>query len=192
MKVVGINGSARKGGNTADLIKTVFKELEAEGIETELIELSGKTMRGCTACMQCFENKNRRCAVKNDFMNECIEAIDNADGVILGSPTYFANVSAEMKALIDRTGMVSLANDSMLARKVGAGVVAVRRGGAMQVFNALNTFFFIEQMVVAGSSYWNIGRGRDKGEVLNDAEGMATMENLGKNMAWAMKKLVES
>lgn len=191
MKVVGINGSARKGGNTADLIKTVFKELEAEGIETELIELSGKTMRGCTACMQCFENKNRRCAVKNDFMNECIEAIDNADGVILGSPTYFANVSAEMKALIDRTGMVSLANDSMLARKVGAGVVAVRRGGAMQVFNALNTFFFIEQMVVAGSSYWNIGRGRDKGEVLNDAEGMATMENLGKNMAWAMKKLVD-
>lgn len=191
MKVVAINGSARKGGNTAEMIKVVFKELEAEGIETEMIELKGKTMKGCTACYQCFENKDRKCAVKNDFMNECIEAMDKADGVILGSPTYFANVSPEMKALIDRAGMVGIANDYMYARKVGAGVVAVRRGGAMQVFNALNSLFFISQMVVPGSSYWNLGHGREKGEVLQDAEGVKTMQNLGKNMAWLMKKVVD-
>ncbi len=189
MKVVAFNGSARKGGNTADMIKTVFKELEAEGIETELIELKGKTMKGCIACMKCFEKKDRKCVVKDDFMNECIEAMDKADGVILGSPTYFANVSPEIKALIDRAGMVALANDSMLARKVGAGVVAVRRGGAVQVFNALNSFFLIEQMIIPGSRYWNIGRGRDKGDFLNDDEGVATMEVLGKNMAWLMKKI---
>ena len=115
--------------------------------------------------------------------------MDKADGVILGSPTYFANVSPEIKALIDRAGMVALANDSMLARKVGAGVVAVRRGGAVQVFNALNSFFLIEQMIIPGSRYWNIGRGRDKGDFLNDDEGVATMEVLGKNMAWLMKKI---
>lgn len=189
MKVIGINGSTRKGGNTADMIKTVFKELEAEGIETELIELGGKTMKGCIACYKCFENKDRKCAVKNDFMNDCIEAMDNADGIILGSPTYFANVSPEMKALIDRAGMTGRANDDMFARKVGAGVVARRRGGAMQAFNALNTFFFIEQMIVPGSRYWNMGSGLDKGDVNADAESVETMEVLGKNMAWLMKKI---
>lgn len=191
MKVVAINGSARKGGNTAEMIKAVFERLEAEGIETEMIELSGKKMHGCIACYKCFENKDRRCAVDNDFVNDCIEAMDNADAVILGSPTYFANVSPEIKALIDRAGMVALANDSMFARKVGAAVVAVRRGGSMQVFNALNSFFFIEQMVVPGSRYWNMGIGREKGEVLNDAEGMETMKILGDNMAWLMKKVVD-
>ncbi len=189
MKVLAINGSARKGGNTAEMIKRVFTELEAEGIETEMIELSGKAMRGCIACYKCFENKDRLCAVKKDFMNECIEAMDKADGIILGSPTYFANVSPEMKALIDRSGMTARANDDMFARKVGASVVARRRGGAMQVFNALNTFFFIEQMIVPGSRYWNMGDGMDKGQVLEDTEGMETMEHLGKNMAWLMKKL---
>jgi len=189
MKVVGINGSSRKGGNTAIMIKRVFAELEAEGIETELIELSGKKMRGCIACYKCVENKDRRCGITNDFMNECIEAMDNADGIILGSPTYFANISTEMKALIDRAGVVGRVNDDMFARKVGAGVVTRRRGGAMQAFNALNTFFFIEQMIVPGSRYWNMGDGMDKGDVSKDDEGMETMEILGKNMAWLMKKL---
>lgn len=191
MKVVGINGSARKGGNTADMIKAVFTELEAEGIETELIELGGKKLRGCIACMKCFKNKDRKCAVDNDFMNECIAAMDSADGIILGSPTYFANLTTEMSALIDRAGMVAKANDEMFARKAGAGVVAARRGGAIQTFNTLNAFFFIGQMVVPGSSYWNMGFGREKGEVTNDAEGMQTMANLGKNMAWLMKKIAD-
>jgi multimeric flavodoxin WrbA len=189
MKVVGINGSARKGGNTAEMIKRVFVQLEAEGIETEMIELSGKKMRGCIACYKCFENKDRRCAVNNDFMNECITAMDAADGIILGSPTYFANISTEMKALVDRSGMVGLANGDMFARKVGAGVVSSRRGGSIQAFNALNAFFFIEQMIVPGSRYWNQARGKEKGDVLADAEGMETMDVLGSNMAWLMKKL---
>ena len=191
MKVLAINGSARKKGNTSAMIQRVFTKLEAEGIETEELSLAGKKMHGCIACMKCFEKKNRQCVVDNDFMNECIAAMDEADAIILASPTYFANVSTEMKALIDRAGMVAIANDAMFARKVGGSIVAVRRGGAMQVFNALNTFFFISQMVVPGSRYWNIGQGLDKGDVLNDEEGMATMDVLGDNMAWLMKKIAD-
>ncbi|WP_316898445.1 flavodoxin family protein [Pseudodesulfovibrio indicus] len=189
MKVVAFNGSARKGGNTADMIKRVFVKLEAQGIETEMIELAGKKMHGCIACYKCAENKDRRCAVKNDFLNECIEAMETADGIILGSPTYFATITTEMSALIDRAGMVSLVNGNMLARKVGAAVVAARRGGAMQTFNTLNSLFFIQQMIVPGSRYWNMGFGRETGEVLKDEEGMLTMDILGDNMAWLMKKL---
>ena len=189
MKVVAFNGSPRKGGNTGILIGKIFEELEKEGIETELVDLAGKMMHGCAACYQCFKNKDRKCAVGVDFMNECIAKMDEADGIILGSPTYFANVTTEMKALIDRAGLVGLANGGMFRRKVGASVVAVRRAGALHVFNSLNHFFFISQMVVPGSSYWNLGIGRDKGEVEGDEEGMGTMKNLGQNMAWLLKKL---
>lgn len=189
MKVVAFNGSARKDGNTAILIGYVSRELEKEGVETELIQLSGSMIHGCIACMKCFENKDQRCSVKDDIVNDCIEKMLAADGIILGSPTYFANVSTEMKALIDRAGMVSRANNDMLARKVGAAVVAVRRAGAIHVFNSINHFFFIGQMVVPGSSYWNLGMGRQKGEVEKDDEGIQTMKNLGRNMAWLLKKL---
>ena len=191
MKVVAFNGSARKDGNTAILIGHVFRELEKEGIETELIQLSGSRIHGCIACMKCFENKDQRCSVKDDNANNCIEKMLGADGIILGSPTYFANVSTEMKALIDRAGMVSRANGDMLARKVGAAVVAVRRAGAIHVFNSINHFFFIGQMIVPGSSYWNLGMGRQKGEVEKDEEGIKTMKDLGRNMAWLLKKLKE-
>ena len=191
MKVVAFNGSARKDGNTAILIRHVFQELETEGIETELIQLSGSKIHGCIACMKCFENKDQRCSVKSDIVNDCIEKMLDADGIILGSPTYFANVSTEMKALIDRAGMVSRANGDMLARKVGAAVVAVRRAGAIHVFNSINHFFFIGQMIVPGSSYWNLGMGRQKGEVESDEEGIQTMKDLGRNMAWLLKKLKE-
>jgi len=189
MKVVAFNGSARKDGNTSILIRYVFQELEKERIETELIQLAGSRIHGCTACMKCFANKDRRCSVKNDILNDCIEKMVGADGIILGSPTYFANVSTEMKALIDRAGMVSRANNDMLARKVGAAVVAVRRAGSIHVFNSINHFFFIGQMIVPGSSYWNLGIGREKGEVEKDEEGIQTMLNLGRNMAWLLKKL---
>jgi len=189
MKVVAFNGSARKDGNTAILINYVFRELEKEGIKTELVQLSGSRIHGCIACMKCFENKDQRCSVKNDIVNECIEKMLGADGIILGSPTYFANVSTEMKALIDRAGMVSRANSDMLARKVGAAVVAARRAGAIHVFNSINHFFFIGQMIVPGSSYWNLGMGRQKGEVEKDDEGIQTMKNLGRNMAWLLNKL---
>lgn len=189
MKVVAFNGSARKGGNTEQLIRYVFEELEKEGIDTELVNLAGKHPHGCIACYQCFAKKNRRCAVDVDCLNDCIAKMDQADGIILGSPTYFADMSSEMKALIDRAGMVSRANSDMHRRKVGAAVVACRRGGAINVFDSMNHFFTIGQMITVGASYWNIGMGRDKGEVTDDAEGVATMRNLGQNMAWLLHKL---
>jgi multimeric flavodoxin WrbA len=189
MKVVAFNGSARKGGNTATLLQQVLEEIAMEGIETELIELAGRAVPGCIACFKCFERKNQQCAVDNDIINEAIAKMKEADGILLGSPTYFADVSASMKGLIERCGMVSRANGDMFKRKVGAGVVAVRRAGASHVFSSLNNFFTIGQMIIVGSSYWNIGIGRDPGEVLNDQEGIRTMQDLGRNMAWLIKKI---
>jgi multimeric flavodoxin WrbA len=188
MKVVAFNGSARKDGNTAIMVRQVFSELEAEGIETELVQLAGQTIRGCTACGQCFKKKNQRCVVDNDIANECIEKMVKADGIILASPTYFANVSTEMKALIDRAGFVARGNDDMFQRKIGAAVVAVRRGGALCAFDAINHFFLLSQMIVPGSIYWNMGFGLNKGEVEQDEEGLKTMQILGQNMAWLLKK----
>ncbi|HTZ17181.1 MAG TPA: flavodoxin family protein [Dissulfurispiraceae bacterium] len=189
MKVIAFNGSARKQGNTAMLLGLVLEELKNEGIETEMYELAGKKVKGCIACFKCFKNKDRRCAVRNDAINECIEKMEGADAILLGSPTYFADLSAGMKALIERSGMVARANGDMFKRKVGAGVVAVRRAGAIHVFSSLNYFFFIGQMIVPGSSYWNIGIGREPGEVAGDSEGVQTMKTLGQNMAWLLKKI---
>jgi multimeric flavodoxin WrbA len=171
------------------LIHTVFEQLKTEEVETELIPLGGNTLRGCTACMKCWEQKDGRCILANDPVNEIIAKMRAAEGVLLGSPTYFADVSAEMKALIDRTGMVARANGNLFRRKVGAGVVAVRRGGAMHALQSLQNYFLINEMIIPGSSYWNIAFGRGCGEVANDAEGMETMRVLGRNMAWLIKKL---
>jgi multimeric flavodoxin WrbA len=189
MNVVAFNGSARKDGNTAILVNTVFKELRKAGIETEMVQLAGKKVHGCTACQKCRENKDKRCVIVNDFVNDCIEMMVEADGIILASPTYFSDVSTEMKALIDRAGYVARANDHMFQRKVGAAVVAARRAGAIHAFDTLNHFFLISQMIVPGSSYWNIGMGLLPGDVKKDKEGLATMKTLGTNMAWLMKKL---
>ena len=189
MKVIAFNGSARKDGNTAILLNLVLDELKAEGIDTELYSLAGKPIQGCIACFKCFEKKDRRCAVDKDILNECVAKMAEADAIILGSPTYFADVSASMKALIERAGMVGRANADLYNRKVGAAVVAVRRAGGINVFNSLNYFFTINNMIIPGSSYWNIGIGRQPGEVNNDAEGVQTMKMLGKNMAWLMQKI---
>jgi multimeric flavodoxin WrbA len=189
MRVVAFNGSARKDGNTAILLRYVLRELEKEGVETELVQLSGKEIHGCLACRECSKRKDRRCAQKNDFGNTCIEKMETADGILLGSPTYVADVSPEIKALMDRACLVSRANGNLLRRKVGAAVVAVRRAGAIHAFDSLNHFFLINEMIVPGSSYWNIAIGRDIGEVENDAEGIETMKTLGRNMAWLLKKL---
>ena len=191
MNVVAFNGSARKDGNTAILVKTVFKELKKAGIETELFQLAGKKIHGCIACGKCYQNKDKRCVVTNDILNDCIEKMVAADGIILASPTYFTDVSTEMKALIDRAGYVARANDHMFQRKVGAAVVAARRAGAIHTFDTLNHFFLISQMIVPGSSYWNIGMGLGPGDVKKDKEGLATMKTLGTNMAWLMKKMEE-
>lgn len=189
MKVIAFNGSARKDGNTAILIRYVFGELQKEGIETELFQLAGKKIRGCMACLKCIQNKDQHCSVKDDIVNECIDKMIEAEGIILGSPTYLTDVSAEMKALIDRAGFVAKFNGDMLKRKVGAAVVAVRRAGSIHVFDTLNHFFFINQMIVPGSSYWNMGFGLEKGEVEKDEEGILTMKVLGENMAWLLKRV---
>jgi multimeric flavodoxin WrbA len=189
MKVIAFNGSARKKGNTRILVDTVFDVLKAEGIETELVNLAGEKIKGCTACMQCFEKRDQNCSGVEDFINGCIARMARADGIILASPTYFANVSAEMKALIDRAGLVAFANPGLLRHKVGAAVTVAQRTGASQAFMAMNTFFACFEMFTVGSNYPNMAIGLDKGDVEKDAQGLETMRVLGKNMAFLLKKI---
>ena len=186
MKVIGFNGSPRKDGNTAALIHHVFRELEKEGIGTELVQLSAKEIHGCIACYKCFENKDRQCAVKNDAANEYIEMMTKAQGIILGSPVYFIGVTPEMKALIDRSGFVSRANGGLYRNKVGSVVAAFRRSGAMHAVDTMNHFLLSQEIFIVGRG---IGVGRDKGEVEKDEEGMLAVEALGQRMAWLLKKL---
>ena len=187
LSVVAFNGSPREKGNTSRLIWTVFAELEGEGIGVSEIQIGNNMVRGCTACGTCREDPTMgRCKFDDDPVNEWADAMVQADGIILASPTYFANVTTEMKALIDRAGF---SRGKQLRRKVGAPIVVARRGGAIQVYNTLMAFFGIAQMVVPGSSYWNMGYGLKPGDVDNDAEALDTMTNMGANMAWVLKKL---
>jgi len=188
LKVLGINGSPNRKGNTSLLIQEVFKTLELEGIETEIFQLGGKPVHGCTACNKCREVAGAKCHIKNDAINECISKMIEADGIIIGSPVYFADVTTETKALIDCAGYVVRGANHALRRKVGAAVVAVRRAGEIHTFDSINHFFLINQLIVPGSSYWNIGIGKQPGDVLKDEEGLQTMQTLGKNMAWLLKK----
>lgn len=188
MKVVAFNGSPRKEGNTRDAITIVLEELGKAGIETECVQLGGSDIRGCRACYKCFELKDKRCIQKDDA-NGFIEKMIEADGIIIGSPTYFANVSTEVKALIDRAGLVARANDHLFKRKIGSAVVAFRRAGGTDVYSSINYFFGISHMIIPGSSYWSIGQGRNPGELLKDEEGIATFRSLGENMAWLLKKV---
>lgn len=189
MKVIAINGSPRPGGNTEIMFKKVLEPLAAAGWETEYLRIGGKPVRGCVACMQCVERQNGRCAIESDDMNGYIEKMFAADAIILGSPTYFAAVTTELKALIDRAGFVALANGGAFSGKIGAAVVAVRRGGATHVFDTINHLFLISSMIVPGSLYWNLGVGRDKGEVREDEEAMRNMNHLGQTIAWLGKGL---
>ena len=189
MKVVAFNGSPHKEGNTSILINLVLGELAKEGIETKVVQVGGKKIRGCIACYKCLENLNQRCAVDNDILNECIEKMLEADGILLGSPVYFTDVTAEMKALIDRAGMVGGVNGYMYKHKVGAAVAAVRRAGSVHTLDTMNHLFQYHQMIVPGSTYWNLAMGMMPGEVNQDEEGVRTMQTLGQNMAWLLKKL---
>jgi multimeric flavodoxin WrbA len=190
MKVVAFVGSARRNGNTAALVRHVFVPLESAGVECELVELAGERVHGCTACMKCAEAADGMCHGVRDFVSEeCIPKALAADGIVIASPVYFADVSSETKALIDRLGYATRQGGNRLARKVGAGVVAVRRAGAIHAFDTINHLFLISEMVVIGSSYWNIGIGRAAGEVEDDAEGVRTMQRLGEQMAWALERL---
>lgn len=189
MRVVAFNGSPRKGGNTERLLNRVLSILDGEGIKTELVHIGGEKVHGCTACGKCFANQDGRCIFDDDIINECIGKMAAADGIVIGSPTYFADVSPETKALIDRAGFVAMANGRMFSRKVGAAVVAVRRAGGIHVFDTINHFFGISNMFTVGSVYWNIGFGLNPGDVERDDEGMMTMEALGRNMAWIIRKI---
>ncbi len=188
MKVLAINGSPRKKGNTELLLNTVLKEIEKEGISTELVQIGGKKIKGCVACMKCKKEKDAKCHKKNDLANEIIAKMIEADAIIIGSPVYFSDITSEVKALIDVAGYALRSAGNPLKRKIGASVVAVRRAGGIHTFDSINHFFLINEMIIPGSSYWNIGIGREKGDVLKDEEGMLTMKTLGANIAWLLKK----
>jgi multimeric flavodoxin WrbA len=184
MKAVAINGSPRKGGNTEILLRKVLEPLSSAGWDTEFIQLGGKMIRGCTACYKCFTTKDARCSVKTDVFNDCLEKVFTAQAIILGTPTYFTDVTAEMKGFLDRAGLVSVANGGLLRGKIGAAVVAVRRGGGTHAFDTINHMFLMSGAIIPGSTYWNLGFGLEKGEVAGDEEGLRNMEDLGRTIAW--------
>ncbi len=190
MKVVAYNGSPKKKGNTASLLKAVCEALKEEGVKTKIVHLAPHKIQPCTACYKCAKARSLKClGVKGDGLNDLLPELLAADGILLGSPVWFSNVTGHMKNFIDRAGIVARANGHPLTRKVGAAVVAVRRAGGVPTFDAINHFFHINGMIVPGSVYWNIGIGRAPGDCLQDDEGMQTMEHLGRNMAWLLKKL---
>ena len=184
MYAIAVNGSPRTGGNTEILLQETLNQLDDSNWETELVKVGGTAIRGCLACYKCFENKDNECIIKTDGFNEIFAKLLNADAMILGSPTYFAAVSADLKALLERAGLVAIANDHAFTGKIGAAVVAVRRGGATHAFDSINHMFQMSRMIIPGSTYWNMGIGRNKEEVREDEEGMANMRHLGKVIDW--------
>lgn len=190
MYVIGVNGSPRQGGNTELLLKVCLKELESAGWDTELVQVGGTDIRGCTACQQCFVSKDNKCAIDSDNFNTIYAEMLKADAMILGSPTYFAAVSADLKALLERAGFVAVANNNAFAGKIGAAVVAVRRGGAIHVYDSINHMFQMSRMIVPGSTYWNMGIGLGKGDVREDDEGMDNMRHLGRCIDWLGRAII--
>lgn len=189
MKALAINASVRKGGNTAIMLKAALEPIAKAGIETELIELGPQPLSGCIACYKCKENKNLKCAIETDAMNEYIAKMNEADCIILGSPTYFADVTSNMKSLLDRSGMVLRSSGNLLARKVGAGVAVARRTGSIHTLDSINHYFLINEMIMPGSNYWNVGFAREAGSIEKDEEALGTMKRLGENISWLLKKL---
>lgn len=189
MKVLAINGSARKDGNTMIAVNAALAPIISAGIETKIIQLSGQMIRGCTACYKCKDNQNKKCVIDNDIVNRIIPQMLNADAIILASPTYFADMTTELKALIDRAGIVCRANGNILKRKIGAAISVARRGGPIHTFDSINHFFFIHEMIVPGSNYWNTVIGGPIGEAAKDTEGLETMKVLGENIVWLLQKI---
>lgn len=187
MKVLGINGSARKDSNTAIIIQKVFDELNSEEFEVELIQFAGQVIEPCKACFACGGKGN--CIHNKDIFTEAFETMVQADAIILGSPVYSADVSANMKAFIERASVVCDMNHGLLKHKVGASVASVRRGGALNTIDTMNHFFLNHEMFVVGSTYWNMVYGQMPGDVLNDKEGLNNMQNLGQNIAFLLKQI---
>lgn len=189
MKIVAFNGSPRKGGNTEILLKEVLKTISEKGIDTEFVQIGGKKISPCKACGACRKVLNKKCVFDDDIFNECFEKMLEADAVLLGTPTYFAGMTPELKALIDRSGYVARGNGGLFKHKIGAGVIAQRRGGATSVLESINYMFLMSEMIVPGSTYWNFGFGMAKGDVLEDEEALKNMQNLGENIVWLLEKI---
>ncbi|MGD9824211.1 flavodoxin family protein [Desulfobacter sp.] len=187
MKVIGFNGSARKKGNTAGSLSTVFAELEKAGIDTELVHVGKEKVRGCIACYGCVKNQDEACTLKDDPVNEWIQKMKAADGILLGSPVYFSGVAGTMKSFLDRAFFVSSVNGGLFRHKVGAAVSAVRRSGGVPTVDTLNHYINYSEMIMPSSNYWNVVHGMNPGEMAQDGEGKQIMEILGRNMAWIMK-----
>jgi multimeric flavodoxin WrbA len=185
-KFLAVNGSSKKDGNTAHMLNMVLKVCAEAGHGTELYQAGGKTVRGCTACGGCGRHVGR-CAI-DDWMNELYPKMAEADAILLGSPTYFADLTPEMKAVIDRTGYISRHEDMRFSRKIGAGVCAVRRAGSIHVLDSINHFFLINDMIVPGSWYWNMSLAMSPGDFERDEEGVETMQRLGENIVWLLEK----
>ena len=187
MKVLAINGSPRKNGNTALLLQEALAPLQTAGWETELVQLGGKKIQGCRACGKCAELKNGRCVFDNDLLNELLQKMLAADAMILGTPCYFTDMTAELKALVDRAGFVAYVNGGLFQGKIGAAVVAAGRAGATHAYDSINHMFLMSRMIVPGSTYWNMGYGSNEKDVLNDSYGMENMNHLGRTIAWLGK-----
>jgi multimeric flavodoxin WrbA len=189
MKVIAFNGSPRKNGNTNRALEVVLQEIAKEGIDTELVQMGCADLAPCQACNVCVQKKDRKCKRKDDKVNEWIQKMAEADGIIIGSPVYFGSMTAQTKAFVDRVGFVNRANGNLFRRKVGAAVTVNRRAGALATFQSINDFFLIGEMVVVGSSYWNVVMALKPGDIEQDDEGLRTMKDLGRNMAWLIKKI---
>ncbi len=191
MKVIAINGSPRANGNTNHAIKEVFKELEKENIETEIIHIGKEKISGCMGCGKCYKTKDDKCIIQDDKLNLWIEKLKEADGIIFGSPVFYAGMNGTMKSFMDRLFYVAGAN-GIFRHKVGAAVVAVRRSGGIPTFNQLNIYMTYSEMVLASSNYWNVIHGTMPKDAEQDAEGNQIMQVLGQNMAWLLKTIAES
>jgi multimeric flavodoxin WrbA len=189
IKVLALNGSARNDNDLPVLLQYVLTELEREGIQTELVELRMTMIHACLACDECETLRNGQCAQTDDMGNTLIEKMAQADGILFGSPTEEADISPQMKALLERACSVAQANHQMFRHKVGAAVVSVHSAGAIQAFDTLSHFFMVNEMVVPGTSYWNAGIGRQGRTVDSSTDDYATMKTLGKNMAWLLENL---
>ena len=188
MKAVLFNGSPRSNGNTFEMLNTVMEVLNNHNIDTELIQVGGKPANGCKACGACFKSDDKKC-IQKDEMNDYFAKMAEADVIIMGTPTYYSDLTPEIKALIDRCGFLNMANGGPLKRKLGAAVVAVRRAGAVHAFDSINHFYTINQMIIPGSSYWNMSLARTFGDYEKDEEGIRTMKTLGENIAWLLEKI---
>lgn len=189
MRVLGIAGSPRREGNTEILMKTALGVLEGEGLQTEFLSLADRPIKPCVACRGCFASDTIRCVQEDPAFEGILDKFAQADGILVGSPVYFGSATPQIMALLDRVGYVSRKHPQLLRRKAGAAIVVARRAGQNFTFAQLNYFFLISEMIVPGSTYWNVAFGREKGEVENDTEGMETVKNLARNMAWLMKRL---